>query len=132
MYHVDSPTHRVVRLPYGDDGCGPPEVVTAIEEDAGVPDGLCVDADGGFWLAVSGGGQCRHFDSHGEETDRVELPASSVSSCVLVDTPGHSQLYVTTGASAMKEEDLLEQPGSGFVFVTEVSQHATDPPTYPG
>lgn len=117
MYHVDSPTHRVVRLPYGDDGCGPPEVVATIEEDAGVPDGLRVDANGGFWVAINGGGQCRHFSPDGEETHRAEVPASAMSSCVLVAAGGGSQLYMTTGASGMKEKELLQEPGSGFVFV---------------
>lgn len=132
MYHVDSPTHQVVRLPYGDDGCGTPEVVATIEEDAGVPDGLCVDADGGFWVAVNGGGQCRHFTADGTETDRVEVPAPSLASCVLVAGAGGSQLYMTTGASGMGEEDLLAEPGSGFVFVVDVAQAPADPPEYPG
>lgn len=132
MYHVDSPTHRVVRMPYGDDGCGRPEVVATIEEDAGVPDGLCTDAYGGFWVAVNGGGQCRHYSADGRETDRVEVPASSVSSCVLVAGAEGSQLYMTTGASGMKEQELLEEPGSGFVFVADVPQSPADPPVYPG
>ena len=132
MYHVDSPTRRVVRLPYGDDGCGRPEVVATIEEDAGVPDGLCVDADGGFWVAVNGGGQCRHFSPDGTETGRVEVPASSVASCVLAAGAAGSRLYMTTGASGLKEKDLLEEPGSGFVFVADVPQAPAEPPFYPG
>lgn len=132
MYHVDSPTHRVVRLPYGDDGCGQPEVVATIEEDAGVPDGLSVDADGGFWVAVNGGGQCRHYSPDGRETDRIEVPASAVASCVLVAGTAGSRLYMTTGASGMKEKDLLEEPGSGFVFVADVPQAPAEPPVYRG
>ncbi len=132
LYHVDSPTRQVVRLPYGADGCGAPEVVATIEEGAGVPDGLCVDSSGGFWVAINGGGHCRHYDADGIEDHRVELPVSAVSSCVLVAGDGTNQLFMTTGAAGLEETDLLEQPAAGFVFVADVP-HAPDRPTfYPG
>ncbi len=132
LYHVDSPTHRVVRLPYGDDGCGEPEVVATVEEDAGVPDGLCVDAEDGFWVAVNGGGQCRHFSATGAETHRVELPAKATASCVLVDGGGDPQLFVTSGCSGMTEADLLEEPAAGYLFSADVPQAPAPPTFYPG
>ena len=132
MYHVDSPTRRVVLLPYGDGGCGDPEVVATIDDDRGVPDGLCVDADGGFWVAVNGAGHCRHYDPDGVETHRVTLPLAAVSSCVMVSGGEGSQLFMTTGASGLTEKELLDQPAAGFVFVADVPQAPADPVFYPG
>lgn len=132
MYHVDSPSQNVVRLPYSDDGCGDPEVVATIEEDAGVPDGLSVDSDGGFWVACNGGGQCRHYSPEGTETHRIEVPTKNVASCVLVEGTSGPQLFMTTGASGMSEKDMLGQLGAGFVFVADVPQTPAAPPAYPG
>lgn len=132
MYHVDSADRRVVRLPYGDAGCGDPVVVTTIADDDGVPDGLCVDADGGFWVALNGAGQCRHYDPDGVETHRVTLPVAAVSSCVMASGVDGTQLFMTTGASGLDEKDLLDQPAAGFVFVAEVPQTPADPVFYPG
>lgn len=132
MYHVDSPTQNVVRLPYSDDGCGEPEVVATIEEDAGVPDGLSSDADGGFWVACNGGGQCRHYDPDGTETHRIEVPTRNVSSCVLAEGPSGPLLFMTTGASGMTEPDMLGQLGAGFLFVADVPHTPAAPPTFPG
>lgn len=132
LYHVDSPARRVVRLAYGDEGCGPPEVVATVEEDSGVPDGLCVDAEGGLWVAINGGGQCRHYAADGTETDRVEVGAAQVASCVLVEGSGGSQLYLSTGASGMSEEELLSEPGAGCLFVADVPTRPAPPPYFPG
>lgn len=133
MYHVDSPTRHVVRMPYGEAGCGPPEVVATIEEEAGVPDGLSVDADGGFWVAVNGGGQCRHFDAGGTETERVAVDgARQVSSSVLAAGPGGPLLYLTTGAGGLSEQELLDQPGAGCLYVADVATPPAPPPMFPG
>jgi sugar lactone lactonase YvrE len=133
MFHVDSPTQRVVRMPYGEEGCGPPEVVATIEEEAGVPDGLCADAAGGFWVAANGGGQCRHFDADGCETARISVEgAQKVSSCVLVSGPDRPRLYLTTGAGELSETELVDQPGAGFLYVADVATVPARPVMYPG
>jgi sugar lactone lactonase YvrE len=133
MFHVDSPTQHVFRMPYGDEGCGEPEVVATVEKEAGVPDGLSADTEGGFWVAANGGGQCRHFDASGAETDRIEVEgARQVSSCVLVAGPDGPRLYMTTGAGGLSEEELLQQPRAGFLFVADVATPPAPPPPYPG
>ena len=41
-----------------------------------VPDGLTVDADGGIWVAVRGGGAVHRYSPAGALTTTVELPAA--------------------------------------------------------
>lgn len=133
MFHVDSPTRNVVRMRYGDEGCGTPEVVARIEAEAGVPDGLSVDGEGGFWVAVNGSGQLRHFDAGGSETERIAVDgARKVSSCVLAALPAGPRLYLTTGAVGLSEEELLDQPNAGFLFVADVATAPAEPPMYRG
>lgn len=86
-----------------------------------------------MWVAVNGGGQCRHFDATGAETERIVVEeARKVSSCVLTEGPDGPRLYLTTGAGGLSEEDLLDQPGAGCLFVAEVSTPPAPPPMYPG
>jgi gluconolactonase len=54
------------------------------EEFAAAPrgsaDGLAVDAEGGVWVALGEGGGIARFDSAGELSELIEMPAGFVSS----------------------------------------------------
>ena len=50
-------------------------------EAPGVPDGLCVDAEGCVWSARWGGSQLVRLSPAGEVLNRVAFPVSRVSSC---------------------------------------------------
>ncbi len=57
MYYVDTPTRRVDVFDAGEDGTiGGRRPLAEIEEGAGFPDGLTVDADGCVWVALWDGG----------------------------------------------------------------------------
>lgn len=110
MFHVDTPTRRIAAYEFdvergtiadmrGTFEVGPP----------GVPDGLCVDAEDGLWVAVWGGGCVRRYDADGTLTAVVELPCSKVTSCCF-GGPGLDQLYVVTAVGG---------PDGGGLFVAE-------------
>jgi sugar lactone lactonase YvrE len=46
------------------------------------PDGLCLDIDGGAWVAVPGKGEFRRVVDGGEVTDVVSVPAEDGNYCV--------------------------------------------------
>jgi sugar lactone lactonase YvrE len=46
------------------------------------PDGLCIDAEGGVWVAFPGLGQFRRVVAGGEVTDVIEIPAAEGNYCV--------------------------------------------------
>jgi sugar lactone lactonase YvrE len=86
-----------------------------------VPDGLTVDADGGVWVAVWGGGAVLRHDPGGRVREALEVPAELVTSCAF-GGPGLDRLYITTaagpgehaGALFVCEPGVTGQPGQPF------------------
>lgn len=79
MYYIDSPTRRVDVFTYDADAEGGGRVsgrrpLAEIEEGAGFPDGLTVDAEGCVWVALWDGGAVRRYTPAGELDQVIELP----------------------------------------------------------
>jgi sugar lactone lactonase YvrE len=122
MYYVDSLDHRLDVLDYdpvtGEVGERRP--VADIGGGGVVPDGLTVDADGGVWVAVWGGGVVHRFTPDGALTATVELPAAYVT-CPTFGGEDLETMYITTAAGAG------EGAGRLFAFRPGVAGQ----PTYP-
>lgn len=59
MYYIDTPTRRVDVFDHREDGTiSSRRPLAEIEEGAGFPDGLTVDADGCVWVALWDGERC--------------------------------------------------------------------------
>ncbi len=69
----------------------------------GAPDGLCVDAEGGLWVAAWGGGCALRFDARGELERTLEVPARQVTSVCLGGADGRD-LVVTTADHSERPE----------------------------
>jgi len=122
MYYTDSHTHQVDVFDY-DPATGAIDGrrrFAAVGGGDAVPDGLTVDADGGVWVAVWGGGAVLHHDPGGRVRETIELPAEHVTSCAF-GGPGLDRLYITTAAGPG------EHAGSLFVCQPGV----TGQPGYP-
>lgn len=78
MYYIDSPTRRVDVFTYDADAEGGRvsgrRPLAEIEEGAGFPDGLTVDAEGCVWVALWDGGAVRRYTPAGELDQVIELP----------------------------------------------------------
>ena len=122
MYYVDSLDHRLDVLDYdpvtGEVGERRP--VADIGGGGVVPDGLTVDADGGIWVAVWGGGAVHRFTPDGALTATVELPATYVT-CPTFGGADLQTMYITTAAG----------PGAGAGRLFEVRPGVAGQPTYP-
>jgi len=83
FYFIDSRWHAVHAFTVIDDELSEERIVIEIPESAGAPDGMCMDADGGLWVALWGGSQVRRYDSNDNYklTQVIELPAPFVTSC---------------------------------------------------
>jgi sugar lactone lactonase YvrE len=112
-YYVDSHSSRVDRLEQDETGAiTDRRPVVLIEEGAGLPDGLTLDAEGGIWVGLWGGSQVRRYHPDGRLDAVVELPVTQVTACAF----GGAQLdrlYITT---AQKGIDPVEQPEAGSLF----------------
>lgn len=78
-----------------------------LDGDQGYPDGMCVDVEGGLWIARFGGHRVDRFDAHANHTDQVKVPASQVT-CPVLGEGDMRTLFITTAwenMSAPGEED---------------------------
>jgi sugar lactone lactonase YvrE len=80
-----------------------------------IPDGLCVDVDGFLWSAQFGGGCVVRFDPEGKEVGRIDFPAPQTTSCAFGGSE-RRELYVTSAAAGMSEEDLEDYLNAGDLF----------------
>ena len=82
----------------------------------GVPDGSCVDAEGGLWNCRVAGGACLvRFRPDGAVDRVMELPCHSPTSCCF-GGPGLDVLYVTSARFGLDAAHLAERPLEGSVF----------------
>ncbi|MFE1951717.1 SMP-30/gluconolactonase/LRE family protein [Streptomyces sp. NPDC059524] len=117
MYYVDSPTRRVDVFDVRGEQLGERREFARIQEGAGFPDGLTVDADGCVWVALWDGGALHRYTPSGTLDRVVPLPVRRPTSCAF-GGPGLTDLYVTTArvglaAAAPLEGSLLVLPDAG-------------------
>jgi sugar lactone lactonase YvrE len=114
LYYVDSPTRRVDVLDF-DPGTGnlagrrPFADLTGVP---GLPDGLTVDAEGGVWVALHGGGVLHRYGPDGRLDTVVSLPVSQPTSCAF-GGPDLADLYVTTASASLSAAERAAQPLAG-------------------
>lgn len=99
MYYVDSLTYQLDVFDY-DPATGAiagRRKFVSLGRGEVMPDGLTVDADGGVWVALWGGGVVRCYSPAGQLTRVAELPAANVTSCAF-GGPDLATLYITTAA----------------------------------
>jgi sugar lactone lactonase YvrE len=97
MYYIDSLAYRVDVLDY-DPATGDlreRRPFTTLGSGDVMPDGMAVDAEGGVWVAVWGGGVIQRYNAAGRLTGVVRLPAANVTSCAF-GGPNLDQIYITT------------------------------------
>lgn len=118
MYYVDSPTRRVDVFD-ADPGTG--EIrkrrpFARIEDGAGFPDGLTVDAEGCVWVALWEGGAVRRYTPDGKLDRVVAVPAARTTACAF-GGPRLTDLYITTATVGLDARTLAGQPLAGSLLV---------------
>lgn len=118
MYYVDSPTRRIdvfdvdretglvrKRRPFA-----------MVEEGAGFPDGLTVDADGCVWVALWDGAAVRRYTPRGALDRVVEVPVRRPTACAF-GGPHLTDLYITSARTGLGERELSARPLAGALLV---------------
>jgi sugar lactone lactonase YvrE len=101
MYYVDSTTQRIDTFDFDVERglLGARRPFASIAADDGLPDGLTVDAEGGVWLALHGGGAIRRYRPDGALDAHIPLPVAKPTSLAFGgDDLG--DLYVTAAGAA--------------------------------
>ena len=117
MYLIDSPTHRVDVFDH-DPASGAisgRRPLVDLPTAWGLPDGMCLDAEGALWIAFWEGGAVRRFLPDGTLDAVVRLPVQLVTSCAF-GGGGGADLYVTTAREGLTDDDLRGQPHAGGLF----------------
>ncbi|MGW3118630.1 SMP-30/gluconolactonase/LRE family protein [Streptomyces sp. NPDC001107] len=117
MYYVDSPTRQVDVFHHEDGRVADRRRFAQIEDGAGFPDGLTVDADGCVWVALWDGAAVRRYTPDGELDRVIELPTPRVTACTF-GGPDLTDLYITTARVGLTAPhpvagSLLVVPGVG-------------------
>lgn len=90
--------------------------LAAFARSDGLPDGMCIDAEGQLWVAFWDGACVRRIDSRtGETLSKIDFPVARVTCCTFggsdLDT-----LFVTTAAEGLDAAARAAQPLAGSVF----------------
>jgi len=101
MYYVDSPTRRVDAFDYDSGHVKNRRTFATI--DHGFPDGLCVDADGGVWVALWLAGAVHRYLPNGALDRVVRMPTPLVTSCAFAG-PDFRTLIITTAAKGRPDD----------------------------
>ncbi|MER6143206.1 SMP-30/gluconolactonase/LRE family protein [Streptomyces sparsogenes] len=128
MYYADTPTRRIDVFDVADAGVTGRRPFARIEDDAGFPDGLCVDADGGVWVALWDGGAVRRYAPDGSLDRVVELPVRRPTACAF-GGPDLTDLYVTSARVGLGP---AEQPLAGSVLVLAGAGQGLAQPAFAG
>ncbi|MEV0633936.1 SMP-30/gluconolactonase/LRE family protein [Streptomyces sp. NPDC050619] len=117
MYYIDTPTRRVDVFDFQDGRALNRRPLVEIEDGAGFPDGLTVDADGCVWVALWDGSAVRRYTPSGALDRVIELPVPRVTACAF-GGPDLTDLYITTARTGLTAPhpvagSLLVVPGAG-------------------
>lgn len=116
-YYNDTATHRIAVFDYDRDaGLTGRRVFADVPPEAGRPDGLTVDAQGGVWVALNGGGAVRRYTPEGVVDEVVEVPARKVTACTF-GGQHLDELFITTSREDL-EPDV--DPLAGALFRSAV------------
>lgn len=127
MYYVDSPTRRVDVFEYDGERVHGRRPLVEIEEGAGFPDGLTVDADGCVWVALWDGGAVRRYTPDGRLDRVISVPAPRTTACAFGGA-ALTDLYVTTARTGLSGP----HPLSGSVLVIAGAGQGLPQPAFQG
>jgi gluconolactonase len=111
FYFIDSLEHCVDAFSY--DGVNITDRRTVIKfNENEIPDGMCVDSEGGLWIAFWDGSEVRRYNEKYKLSERIELPVSYTTSCAFAGKD-LDQLVITTAHN----NEMGKHPQAGMTFI---------------
>lgn len=108
VYHFDSATGAI----------GGRSVFVDTSHEAGVPDGLAMDEEGGVWCAYWDGWRVVRYDPSGRETHRIAIPTPRPTACTFGGSDLQT-LYITSASENVTAPDGLATAGNLFRIETD-------------
>lgn len=95
------------------------------------PDGMTIDSEGGFWVAMWEGYKVSHFNATGKWIEDIPLPVKHVTSCCF-GGDDLKTLLITTSRLNLSETERAENPLAGRCFKVETNIKGQMEPRYKG
>ncbi|MFB6857820.1 SMP-30/gluconolactonase/LRE family protein [Streptomyces sp. NPDC056341] len=127
MYYVDTPTRRIDVFDFDGRQAVRRREFAVVEEGAGHPDGLTVDADGCVWVALWDGSALRRYTPSGALDRVVELPVKRPTACAFGGAD-LTDLYVTSARVGLD----APSPYAGSLLVLRDLGHGLAQPAFEG
>lgn len=94
---------------------GERRVFTQVPTALGLPDGAAIDAEGGYWCAVHGGGRLQRYTREGKLDREVLLPVSQPTMCVFAGDDLET-MYVTSASNGLDCDQMRAEPLAGAML----------------
>lgn len=132
MYYIDTHRGNVRAFDYekatGD--ITNERVIIEVPDSLGYPDGMTIDEEGMLWIALwSGSCVSRWNPDTGELLETIAVPAKNVTACAF-GGENLDKLYITSASIGMNENDSLQYPQAGGVFVADVGVKGVKSPFF--
>lgn len=133
MYFIDSTTQRIDVLDFdGRDGSvSGRRTFVAVAPHDGLPDGLAIDAEGGVWVCLFGGGAVRRYSQAGTLDDVIKLPTTNPT-CPAFGDHDRATLFITTARHRLTPAQIEREPLAGAVLELRPGVAGTPMASYAG
>lgn len=95
------------------------------------PDGMSIDSEGGFWIAMWEGSKIVHFDKNGIMIEQIPLPVLHPTSCCF-GGKNLKTLFITTSKLPLSEKERKKSPLAGRIFKVKTDITGQIEPRYNG
>lgn len=118
MYFIDSVRRQITegRFDAASRMVEPGRPLLEFPEDAGLPDGMTIDAEGCLWVAMWDGGCVLRIAPEGLILDRIDVPGVSQASSCTFGGDDLRDLYITTARENFSDDDATREPNAGGLF----------------
>ena len=124
LYHNDSAERIMYRytLNLAEGMLSERIIFRQFNEEEGLPDGMCFDAQGNILVAMWGSGLVHHIDTNAKTLNLYKLPVPNITN-VCFGGDEMDKLFVTTARTGLETSDLQLFPESGAVFEVSGLMH---------
>jgi sugar lactone lactonase YvrE len=128
FFFIDSSWQAVRAFSVENDQLSDGHNVIEIAPEDGAPDGMCMDAEGGIWVALWRGSEVRRYDSNNnfKLTERIQLPAKYITSCTFAGE--NLDTLIITSAT---DGEVGLAPESGMTFIAKPGVQGRPSRPYP-
>jgi sugar lactone lactonase YvrE len=125
FYYIDTLTFGVDAFDYSIEGISNRRTVITFDTQYGFPDGMCIDAEDGLWIAFYNGSAVRRYDTKNDfvQTHEIKVPATRTTSCAFAGK-NLDQLIITSAernnptSTVNDGQTFICQPGFTGVATT--------------